>query len=59
MFFCDWFEKYLAERGIEDDDISSAIDGLGRRRLGSQERSTLRKLLTHAWKLINRLNGNG
>jgi glycosyltransferase involved in cell wall biosynthesis len=59
LFFCDWFEKYLAERGIENDDISSAIDGLRRRRLGSQERSTLRKLLRGARHLINRLNGNG
>jgi glycosyltransferase involved in cell wall biosynthesis len=59
LFFCDWFEKYLAERGIENHDIWSAINELRRRRLRSQEGSTLRKLLTRARQLINRINGNG
>lgn len=58
-FFCDWFEEYLAEGGIENDGICSAINGLRRRRLRPQERSTLRKLLTRARQLVNRLKGNG
>ena len=58
-FFCDWFENYLAERGIENEEIWSAISALRRRRLRPQERPTLRKLLTRARQLMARLNWNG
>jgi hypothetical protein len=58
-FFCDWFETYLTEHGIENEEIWAAIKALRRRRLRPQERSTLRKFLTRARELVNRLKGNG
>jgi glycosyltransferase involved in cell wall biosynthesis len=58
-FFCDWFENYLAARGIENEKIRSAISGLRRRGPGSQERPMLLKLLTRARQLISRLDRIG
>ena len=58
-FFCDWLEEYLAERGIKNPEICSAIRALRRRRLRAEERPMLLKLLTRARQLIGRLNGNG
>jgi hypothetical protein len=56
-FFCDWFEQYLAERGIENEEIWAAIRALRRRRLRTQERPMVLKFLTRARQLISRLTG--
>jgi Glycosyltransferases involved in cell wall biogenesis len=58
-FFCDWLEEYLAECGIKNPELWSAIRALRRRPLRAQERPMLLKLLTRARQLIGRLNGNG
>ena len=58
-FFCNWLEKYLAEREIGNEDIWSAINALRGRQLRLQPRPRLLELLTRARRLIGRLNGNG
>lgn len=55
-FFCDWLEKYLAERGIENREIWSAVNALRRHQLGLKSRSRLLALLTRARRLITRFN---
>jgi glycosyltransferase involved in cell wall biosynthesis len=58
-FFCDWLEKYLAEHGIENEKIWSAVTALRRRQFGVKPRSRLLKLLTRARRLLARLDDNG